>query len=78
MYGQHDAHGEQRTQAEQQQPARQPHETAGEHAMLAQLGCAHVQGFGIARPMPLEATPDWIAAHRAKLGPVPRIARAKG
>lgn len=53
-------------------------ETAGEHAMLAQLGCAHVQGFGIARPMPLEATPDWIAAHRAKLGPVPRIARAKG
>lgn len=53
-------------------------ETAGEHAMLAQLGCAHVQGFGIARPMPLAATPDWIAAHRAKLGPVPRIARAKG
>lgn len=53
-------------------------ETAGEHAMLAQLGCAHVQGFGIARPMPLAATPDWIAAHRAKLGPAPRIARAKG
>ncbi|WP_439525868.1 putative bifunctional diguanylate cyclase/phosphodiesterase [Roseovarius mucosus] len=53
-------------------------ETAGELAMLAQLGCAHVQGFGIARPMPLAATPDWIAAHRAKLGPLPRIARAKG
>ncbi|MFU8777863.1 MAG: putative bifunctional diguanylate cyclase/phosphodiesterase [Roseovarius sp.] len=53
-------------------------ETAGEYAMLAQLGCAHVQGFGIARPMPLEATPDWIAAHRAKLGPPPRIACAEG
>jgi hypothetical protein len=37
-----------------------------------------VQGFGIARPMPLEATSDWITAHRAKLGPAPQIARAKG
>ena len=37
-----------------------------------------LQGFAIAPPMPLEATPDWIAAHRAKLGPMPRIARAKG
>jgi len=53
-------------------------ETAGEHAMLAQLGCGHVQGFGIGRPMPLDATPDWIAAHRAKLAHLPRITRAKG
>ena len=28
-------------------------ETPGEHAMLSQLGCGHVQGFGIGRPMPL-------------------------
>lgn len=42
-------------------------ETAGEHAMLSQLGCAHVQGFAIARPMPAEALPEWIARHRAAL-----------
>ncbi len=29
-------------------------ETVGEHALLAQLGCGHVQGYGIARPMPFE------------------------
>ena len=40
-------------------------ETPGEHAMLAQLGCGDVQGFGIARPMPFEDTIDWIARHRA-------------
>lgn len=53
-------------------------ETAGEHAMLAQLGCGNVQGFGIGRPMPLDATADWIAAHRAKLAHLPRITQAKG
>ena len=41
-------------------------ETAGEHAMLGQLGCGHVQGFAIARPMPLEDTLDWIKLHRAR------------
>ncbi len=48
-------------------------ETPGEHAMLAQLGCGAVQGFGIARPMPVEETVDWIARHRARIGTVPRI-----
>lgn len=42
-------------------------ETLGEHAMLAQLGCAHVQGFAIARPMPFEDTISWAERHRAKL-----------
>lgn len=42
-------------------------ETAGEHALLAQLGCDHVQGFGIARPMPFEQTVDWLTKHNAKL-----------
>ena len=46
---------------------------AGEHAMLSQLGCGHVQGFGIARPMPVEDTLDWIARHRARLTTTPRI-----
>lgn len=42
-------------------------ETAGEHAMLAQLGCTHVQGFGLARPMPFEDTPGWLQRHRSRL-----------
>ncbi len=48
-------------------------ETPGEHAMLAQLGCSHVQGFGIARPMPIEDSVDWIARHRARQTAMPRI-----
>ncbi|MDW3224700.1 MAG: bifunctional diguanylate cyclase/phosphodiesterase [Paracoccaceae bacterium] len=48
-------------------------ETVGEHALLAQLGCDHVQGFGIGKPMPFDQTLDWIAAHNAKLQDVPRI-----
>ena len=41
--------------------------------MLAQLGCGDVQGFGIARPMPVDETMGWIERHRAKVGVVPRI-----
>ncbi|MEO1733094.1 MAG: EAL domain-containing protein, partial [Pseudomonadota bacterium] len=48
-------------------------ETVGEHALLAQLGCDHVQGYGIARPMPFDQTLDWIATHDAKLTDAPRI-----
>lgn len=48
-------------------------ETVGEHALLAQLGCGHVQGFGIGRPMLFDQTLDWIAAHDAKLKDTPRI-----
>ncbi len=38
-------------------------ETPGEHATVAQLGCGHVQGFGIARPMAVDETFGWIARH---------------
>jgi diguanylate cyclase len=48
-------------------------ETPGEHAMLAQLGCGHVQGFSIARPMPAEETLAWINAHVARQPASPRI-----
>lgn len=48
-------------------------ETQGEHAMMAQLGCRHVQGFGIARPMPMEETMDWINRHLARQSSTPRI-----
>ncbi|SDC78018.1 putative bifunctional diguanylate cyclase/phosphodiesterase [Ruegeria marina] len=50
-------------------------ETVGEHAVLAQLGCDHVQGHGIGKPMPFDQTLDWIAQHRAKLQEAPRIGR---
>jgi diguanylate cyclase (GGDEF)-like protein len=48
-------------------------ETVGEHALLAQLGCDHVQGFGIGKPMPFNETLDWIHAHEAKLQDTPKI-----
>jgi predicted signal transduction protein with EAL and GGDEF domain len=53
-------------------------ETPGEHAMLAQLGCGDVQGFGIARPMPADETLDWITRQNARASNTPRIGfRAK-
>ncbi|MGB3245651.1 MAG: GGDEF domain-containing phosphodiesterase [Sulfitobacter sp.] len=48
-------------------------ESVGEHVLLAQLGCDHVQGYGIARPMPFEQTLEWIARHNAKLDDAPRM-----
>jgi EAL domain-containing protein (putative c-di-GMP-specific phosphodiesterase class I) len=53
-------------------------ETIGEHALLAQLGCDHVQGFGIGKPMPFEQTLDWVAAHEAKILTPPRIGGRTG
>ena len=52
-------------------------ETVGEHVLLAQLGCHHVQGFGIARPMPFDQTLDWINAHNAKLQDAPQIMQSR-
>lgn len=48
-------------------------ESVGEHALLAQLGCDHVQGFGIGKPMPFDQTLDWISRHNAKLQAAPQI-----
>ncbi|NRP12835.1 Cyclic di-GMP phosphodiesterase Gmr [Aliiroseovarius sp. xm-m-379] len=42
-------------------------ETHGEHAMLAQLGCAHVQGYSIAKPMPFDATIGWLQTLEEKV-----------
>ncbi|WP_170334043.1 putative bifunctional diguanylate cyclase/phosphodiesterase [Ruegeria arenilitoris] len=53
-------------------------ETKGEHALMAQLGCGHVQGFGIAKPMPFENTLDWISAHQNKVNGMPKIGRKTG
>lgn len=40
-------------------------ETPEEQSMLLKLGCGHVQGFGIARPMPLAEADAWIRTYRA-------------
>lgn len=48
-------------------------ETKGEHAMLAQLGCGHVQGFLFARPMPFEDTQQWIIEQHARRKLPPKI-----
>lgn len=53
-------------------------ETVGEHAMLAQLGCGHIQGFGLARPMPFADTQEWMQKHLSKLAKTPKIGRKAG
>lgn len=40
-------------------------ETAEERAWLARIGCNYIQGYHVARPMPLEATFDWLARYSA-------------
>lgn len=53
-------------------------ERVGEHAMLAQLGVGHVQGFGIARPMPFDETIAWMRRHAEKLAMTPGLVRRTG
>ncbi|GAB1377512.1 EAL domain-containing protein [Pararhodobacter aggregans] len=38
-----------------------------EQVKLAQMGCGHLQGFAIARPMPASDLPGWLRAHLAAL-----------
>jgi diguanylate cyclase len=53
-------------------------ESHGEHAMLAQLGCGHVQGYSIAKPMPLEETNSWITEYNQRIAKAPPIPRQAG
>ena len=53
-------------------------ENPAEHAILAQLGCKHVQGFGIARPMPQDEMRAWVLVYMAKAPAVPQLARRAG
>jgi diguanylate cyclase len=48
-------------------------ETQGEHTMLAQLGCGHVQGYVVARPMPVEDIVGWMVGHQGQLEGALRI-----
>jgi diguanylate cyclase len=42
-------------------------ETQGEHTMLAQLGCGHVQGYVLARPMAAEDLSPWLRQYRDQM-----------
>lgn len=48
-------------------------ETISEHAMLTELGCGHVQGFSIAKPMPIAETANWMTVHNSKLANVSKL-----
>jgi diguanylate cyclase (GGDEF)-like protein/PAS domain S-box-containing protein len=48
-------------------------ETAEHGELLLRLGCELAQGYGIARPMPAQAVPDWLASWR----PDPRWVECK-
>ncbi|MEM7732884.1 MAG: GGDEF domain-containing phosphodiesterase [Pseudomonadota bacterium] len=39
-------------------------ETEAQQARLSQLGCGHLQGYAIARPMPLEDALEWLATRQ--------------
>ncbi|WP_176715602.1 GGDEF domain-containing protein [Thioclava sp. SK-1] len=52
--------------------------TIGEHSMLAQLGCNHVQGRAISAPMPLDETHEWLKRHQARLAKTPQIDTKRG
>ncbi|EPX86918.1 Sensory box/GGDEF family protein [Salipiger mucosus DSM 16094] len=53
-------------------------ESAGEHALLAQLGCDHVQGFGIARPMPAAHLSEWARSHAREIAGARDLGRSSG
>lgn len=53
-------------------------ETPGEHAVLSQLGCGHLQGFGIARPMSFDDATAWIMLHNSRKDATPRIGLPRG
>jgi len=53
-------------------------ESVAEHALLAQLGCDHVQGFGIARPMPADQLADWARGYAERVAAAQSIGRSAG
>ncbi|MBK4214935.1 EAL domain-containing protein [Paracoccus caeni] len=50
-------------------------ETREEHSFLAQIGCDETQGYIISRPMPLEATFDFLAHHAEGRDSLPLFGR---
>ncbi|EPX76848.1 Sensory box/GGDEF family protein [Litoreibacter arenae DSM 19593] len=50
-------------------------ETIGEKSILSQLGCTHMQGYAIARPMPFDKTLAWLEEHRSQMAQAPYFPR---
>lgn len=50
-------------------------ETMSEYSILAQLGCNHVQGFAIGRPMAEDDISGWMARHRETIVEPPQVTR---
>lgn len=48
-------------------------ETQKDYDRLAHLGCGHLQGFGIARPMPMEETDRWISMYCGDQAGIPAV-----
>ena len=53
-------------------------ETVGEYSQASLLGCTHIQGYAVSRPLPLEKTGEWMVQYRAKLAKTPQIGRKTG
>jgi diguanylate cyclase (GGDEF)-like protein len=53
-------------------------ETYAVRARLARMGCGHVQGYLLARPMPVEQTVSWATRHNQGLARLPVIDRHAG
>ncbi|WP_394197209.1 putative bifunctional diguanylate cyclase/phosphodiesterase [Litoreibacter albidus] len=53
-------------------------ETLGEKSILSQLGCTHMQGYAIARPMPFEQTLVWLKEHQSRLSKMNYVPRRAG
>ena len=53
-------------------------ETQGEHTLLAQLGCRHVQGYYIAKPMAFAEAEDWLGKHFLDAPAQPQITKKTG
>lgn len=47
-------------------------ETTGEHAVLRELGCGFIQGYGVAAPMPFVSVEPWVKEHRNRLAMIPK------
>lgn len=53
-------------------------ETIGEKSILSQLGCTHMQGYAIARPMPFDQTLVWLEEHKTHLSKTSYFPRRAG
>jgi EAL domain-containing protein (putative c-di-GMP-specific phosphodiesterase class I) len=53
-------------------------ETDAVRAILTEMGCDHLQGYLLARPMPVDETLSWATRHIASQPEPPRVGRRAG